>query len=99
MQIIFSQHCRNNPFWQYCGNTAKTIHKSSFGNITAILPENIINDQYCRSSGNNTYEIMAQKSLISVIEFTHDDVPVFPSPDYSIYFKNQNFKIKEAWYL
>ena len=29
------------------------------GNITAILPENIIIDQYCRSSGNNTYEIMA----------------------------------------
>ena len=99
MQISFWQYCRNNPFWQYCGNTAKTIHKSSLGNITAILPENIINDQYCRSSGNNTYEIMAQKSLISVIEFTHDDVPVFPSPDYSIYFKNQNFKIKEAWYL
>ena len=36
-----------------------TVHKSSFGNITAILPGNIINDQYCRSSGNNTYEIMA----------------------------------------
>ena len=41
------------------GNTAKTVHKSSFGNITAILTENIIIDQYCRSSGNNTYEIMA----------------------------------------
>ena len=40
MKISFLQYCRNNPFWQYCGNTAITINKSSSGNIAAIhLPD------------------------------------------------------------